>query len=62
MNPYYKAKYPHLFKDPDVSLWKLFRDDAIPGQEPYTSMVQRIARALAVVKTRSQDTLPIIFG
>jgi broad specificity phosphatase PhoE len=57
-----KAKYPHLFKDPDVSFWKLFRDDAIPGQEPYASMVQRIERALSVIRIRSGDTLPIIFG
>ncbi len=37
-----KVEYPSLFKTPGVSFWKLFRDDSIPGQETYKTVVQRI--------------------
>ena len=57
------AEYPLLFKeDPKISFWKLFRYNSIPGQEPYETVVQRIARALSMIRARSTDNLPIVFG
>jgi len=58
-----KAEYPLLFKkDPKISFWKLFRDDSIPGQEPYESVAQRIERALSMFKTQCQDKVPVAVG
>jgi broad specificity phosphatase PhoE len=57
-----KEKYPRLFKDSEATFWKLVRDDAIPGQEPYASMAKRIERALSLISARSEEKIPIIFG
>ena len=57
-----KSKYPELFPHPDITIWELFRNNRIPGQEPYEAMVQRIARALSQIESRSNGGDPIIFG
>jgi len=57
-----KTEYPLLFKDPKISFWKLFRENSIPGQEPYESVAQRIERALSMIRARSADNLPIVLG
>ena len=57
-----KERHPALFKNPGVTFWKLVREDAIPGQEPYASVVERTERALTAIQAGTGDRLPMVFG
>ena len=57
-----QVSYPELFKRPGVTIWDLYRNDQIPGQEPYEDMTQRIMQALSLIEAESNGFYPVIFG